>query len=305
MDEPVHAGSAAPEPLSLLLTGAFFVCVSLALVPLALIVTRRMLAQRGAAQPVGWGLREVAVLALALFPLQYGAALFASGAGGPGGSASPAGPASPAGVGEHAPAAQADPLRSLAASAIMLFAAAVLAFVLARARGPRARVDLGLQAAGGGPQLLAGLVLYVAAAPGILGVGALWRCVLLGLGYEDLVQPIVRIMAEAPVAQRGVLLGLGVFLVPCLEEFLFRGFVQPALTRRAGVVAGIAVTSLLFGLLHGVAAVVPVAALSLLLGLLRQRSGSLLAPVFVHALHNGTMFLFMWTVPETLEGLGS
>ena len=103
--------------------------------------------------------------------------------------------------------------------------------------------------------------------------------------------------ALPPVAQRALTL---VFVVAVGEELLFRGVVQPALNLalgrpfRLGGVAwgwGLPLAALLFGLVH---ALVPTplawplatftAAGGLALGYVRERDGTLLAPVLVHAL---------------------
>jgi len=83
-------------------------------------------------------------------------------------------------------------------------------------------------------------------------------------------------------------------LVPVAEEFIWRGMMQPWMRSVIGVKAGIAVTALLFTLIH-VTAIAPdglpaglamLAVLAIGLGILRERTGSLLAPVIVHALFN-------------------
>jgi hypothetical protein len=80
---------------------------------------------------------------------------------------------------------------------------------------------------------------------------------------------------------------LGIVVIPFLEEVLFRGLLQSALVSRMGARPGIILTALLFALLHGLASFVPVLALALLLGELRQRTGSLWASYAAHLFHNG------------------
>lgn len=83
-------------------------------------------------------------------------------------------------------------------------------------------------------------------------------------------------------------------LVPVAEEFVWRGMMQPGLRALLGVKAGIAVTALLFTLIHvsaiasdGLpAGLAMLAVLAVGLGILRERTGSVLAPVIVHALFN-------------------
>ena len=48
-----------------------------------------------------------------------------------------------------------------------------------------------------------------------------------------------------------LLMSLAVIVAPLVEETLFRGYIYPLLARTMGVPAGIVLTGLLFGLLHG------------------------------------------------------
>jgi membrane protease YdiL (CAAX protease family) len=83
-------------------------------------------------------------------------------------------------------------------------------------------------------------------------------------------------------------------LVPVAEEFVWRGMMQPGLRALMGVKAGIALTALLFTLIHvsaiatdGLpAGLAMLAVLAVGLGILRERTGSVLAPIIVHALFN-------------------
>ena len=88
----------------------------------------------------------------------------------------------------------------------------------------------------------------------------------------------------------------GVFIAPFAEELLFRGLLFPALSRRAGAVAGLALTSIAFGALHAaqlanawlfVGFIVMVGAV---LTLVRWRFHSLAASTLVHMGYNGALF---------------
>ncbi len=88
-----------------------------------------------------------------------------------------------------------------------------------------------------------------------------------------------------------------VFVVgaPIVEELFFRGALQRALIRRLGPVAGIAVTSVVFGVLHlsgnvsagsAITLVAELAAFGALLSLLALRTGRLGAGMVAHATFN-------------------
>jgi len=78
-----------------------------------------------------------------------------------------------------------------------------------------------------------------------------------------------------------------VFLGPFLEELLFRGFLQAALSQVAGQRGALVISSALFAVLHGMAGLPVLFLVSLFLGWLQQRTRCLLVPWSAHALHNG------------------
>jgi membrane protease YdiL (CAAX protease family) len=85
---------------------------------------------------------------------------------------------------------------------------------------------------------------------------------------------------------------VAVGLVPVLEEWFFRGVIQQGLVARWGPVGGVVATALLFAVAHGgpgispqlwAALVLQNLLLGLTLGYARYATGSLLAPILVHA----------------------
>lgn len=78
---------------------------------------------------------------------------------------------------------------------------------------------------------------------------------------------------------------------PLFEEFLFRGFLLPSLTRYMPVWGAILLSSFLFALAHlSLSEVLPLATLGMVLGIVYTRSRNLLAPIFLHSLWNsGTL----------------
>ncbi|MCK6505810.1 CPBP family intramembrane metalloprotease [Myxococcota bacterium] len=173
----------------------------------------------------------------------------------------------------------------LASAAGGLCAALFAAVRAGRGGGLRA---LGLRGARPGAWLLA-----IALAPAFLGLSAAWNLLLDGLGHRVAPQRILEeVLAapDSPVAMATV--AYGVLLAPVVEELVFRGFLLPPLARRLGPAAAVGITSLLFGLMHlsDPAAVPPLVAFGLALGLLRLRSASLGPPVLLHLLNNAAAF---------------
>lgn len=105
------------------------------------------------------------------------------------------------------------------------------------------------------------------------------------LGVVKLVgQPALTPHLLAGIGEAVLIIGLRTFG----EEFFFRAWLQPLLARSWGVPAGLAVTSLLFGLIHVFSRHVPVIVLinvtlaGAFFGLIALRTGGLAAPFAAH-----------------------
>lgn len=95
-----------------------------------------------------------------------------------------------------------------------------------------------------------------------------------------------------------------VILAPLAEELLFRGYLYGKLRTVSGVVVATLVTSIVFGALHGQWNVgLDVFALSIVLCLLREKTGSIWAGVLLHATKNGIAFYFLFINPSLLGTL--
>ncbi len=86
---------------------------------------------------------------------------------------------------------------------------------------------------------------------------------------------------------------LAAIAAPIFEELLFRGFLQPLLSRTFGVIVGILITSVLFGALHfseyqsAWQYAVAISIVGVALGAARAWSGSLIPSTLMHAAFNG------------------
>ena len=78
---------------------------------------------------------------------------------------------------------------------------------------------------------------------------------------------------------------------PLFEEFLFRGFLLPSLTRYLPLWGSILFSSFLFAAAHlSLSEILPLTALGIVLGVVYSRSRNLLAPMLLHSLWNsGTL----------------
>ncbi len=84
---------------------------------------------------------------------------------------------------------------------------------------------------------------------------------------------------------------------PLFEEFLFRGFLLPSLTRYLPVWYAIVASSLLFALAHlSLSEVLPLTVLGMVLGIVYTRSRNLLAPMLLHSLWNSGTLLSLFVL---------
>ena len=128
--------------------------------------------------------------------------------------------------------------------------------------------------------------------PGRWGAAGAAVAALCGIAYALLLQP----PAAAPLGGNpwnGMwLLGLTVLAAPLCEEFIFRGLIQGGLRRSLPAWQAIGIAAALFAIVHPPASMLPVFVLGLCTGLAYERSGSLLAPMLVHAGYNAAILAF-------------
>jgi len=102
-----------------------------------------------------------------------------------------------------------------------------------------------------------------------------------------------------------------VVLAPLAEELLFRGLLHRALRRRLALVPATALSSILFALVHldvllsQPLAIVGLVLVGVILALAYERTGSLVIPVVIHAVHNAvTIVAVVVTGALDLEAFG-
>jgi membrane protease YdiL (CAAX protease family) len=118
---------------------------------------------------------------------------------------------------------------------------------------------------------------------------AVWSAVATALGHPLADQELVAtVLSSEASAGRIATIVFVVAGAPVLEELVFRGYLLTAIRARVGPVAAIASTAVLFGLFHlSDPAVVPVlVVIGVLLGWVRQRSGSVYPAIAAHLVNN-------------------
>lgn len=116
-------------------------------------------------------------------------------------------------------------------------------------------------------------------------------------------QPVFTLfLSETRSSVLGWLLVLVAVVGPIAEEVFFRGLVYRWLRVRWGVLRALFFSALLFALLHTDAvAFVPIFALGLLFGWVYEQTGTLVAPVAIHILHNGGMMTIVFLLRTLME----
>ena len=90
---------------------------------------------------------------------------------------------------------------------------------------------------------------------------------------------------------------IAVIIGPVIEEVFFRGFLYPAFKRRLGVVAGVIISSFIFGLFHvNPWLVFPTAIMGAAMALLYEKEDSLWAPILFHSLNNLVSVVLVYTL---------
>lgn len=124
------------------------------------------------------------------------------------------------------------------------------------------------------------------------------RAVLTLFGADFITDHSAITMLENPAMPhwiRALIVATAVVVAPVAEELFFRGILQTRLgdvfPRRLG---GVAVAAVCFGLVHSTqpAAVLPLTMMGFILGMVYERTGSLIAPILVHALFNAKSLLW-------------
>lgn len=134
------------------------------------------------------------------------------------------------------------------------------------------------------------------------------------LGYLNSLLPIPELFSDLQVSQyemienflrtEGVIL-FGLFhvaLIPAIcEEVLFRGYILRAFEKSWGIILGIIISGIIFGMFHiQLGNIFPLAALGMILALMTWLSGSLWPAIVAHFINNGAAVVIGVNFPELL-----
>jgi membrane protease YdiL (CAAX protease family) len=191
-------------------------------------------------------------------------------------------------------------------SLVIVFASNLLLtlFVVALAmrRGPRWYQALGLASGGFWRRVRDGLVGYVAFFPLLIATALVAVLITQWANLEPEQNPLVpMVLGSDSLWFILFLLFFGGLAGPITEEIFFRGFFYPALRRRVGRAGAVLINALCFAALHGnLVQLAPLIGLGLILALLRERTGSILASTTLHCAHNTLVLLLLLTLKPVL-----
>ncbi len=148
---------------------------------------------------------------------------------------------------------------------------------------------------------------------GILVPGLFLTGVVLGFG-ADLASQFYNTTKELPIealfnTRRGVeyLMAFGILIAPLAEETVFRGYVYPVLARKFGIFMGIALTGILFGMVHvpqlwgGWGQIATLVTVGMALTAVRAATHSVFASYLVHLGYNAFLFAGIFLSPLVMR----
>lgn len=175
--------------------------------------------------------------------------------------------------------------------ALNLVLLAALALYLRR-RGITLREAFGFTASAP----LTGLIGYLAVLPPVVVAMGITQLCYQALRIELTPQPVADLFLTTESPDILILVaGLAIVVAPVFEEVFFRGFLYPVLKAKWGMPVALATVSLVFAAIHlHLPSTAPLFLLGLALGLVYERSGSLLASITLHSLFNTANILMLF-----------
>jgi membrane protease YdiL (CAAX protease family) len=149
---------------------------------------------------------------------------------------------------------------------------------------------------------MSGLASYIFIVPLLLVILIVSIWLLDFLGYAPPPQPVFEAFMEEK--RSGILLFLTIFVAvfgPIAEEMFFRGFMYSAIKKRLGVLSAALLSAAIFSSLHtNIVGFLPIMTLGVLLAYLYETTGSLVASMTVHIVHNSIMIGFVFFIKELM-----
>ena len=141
--------------------------------------------------------------------------------------------------------------------------------------------------------LLWGIGGYLVATPIVIVVSLVNDKIWQGQGGSN---PLLQIVLEGKDSiALWLFFATAAIAAPLFEEFLFRGFLLPSLTRYLPTWGAIGISGLLFGVAHlSLSEILPLTTLGIILGVVYVRTRNLLAPMLLHSLWNSSTLVSLF-----------
>lgn len=176
-------------------------------------------------------------------------------------------------------------LKALLRPDLLLLGAAAVAIYAAERSQPEGWRSLGLHRGKTVHALLAGIGGYLVALPLIVGLALGWPLLLGAFGAEPREVGVAVRMAALEGGDWTVAALVLVVGAPIVREIVLRGFLQPLFVQNFSERGGVFLAALMFALLQPVELFGPAIGVGLVLGLIQQRTHSLVATTVTHGLH--------------------
>ncbi len=159
---------------------------------------------------------------------------------------------------------------------------------------------LGLKVSSFFKDLLSGISGYILVLPLLFTALVISIWFLSIIGYTPPPQPVFEVLMKEERSK--ILLFLTIFVAvfgPIIEEMFFRGFMYSALKKRFGIFIAMILSASIFSILHtNIVGFLPIMTLGMLLAYLYEKTGSLIAPMIVHIIHNSIILTFVFFVKQ-------
>lgn len=177
-------------------------------------------------------------------------------------------------------------------------------FYLVRYVYHRSFTALGLTTANVFSHIVLGIKRYLITLPFIVIAGYVVNLISHYYGVSPDMQDVVKwVLDEKSPFLLFFLLFFGTVMAPCIEEIIFRGFLQSALKKSFGGRYAIIISAFLFAFVHmDLFASLQIFILGLLLGFLYEKTKTLAASIFVHILHNSLTVILLLYFKYFLNG---
>ena len=138
------------------------------------------------------------------------------------------------------------------------------------------------------------------------GLHYISQTVLAQLGHEPVVQEAVQmVMATEHPVEVGLQVVSVVIMAPIAEELLFRGILYNTIKHTGYPLAGMIISAALFALVHSsLALMLPLFVMGFALAWVYEKSGSIIAPMVMHATFNAINFSLLKLAPIFAEKAG-